>query len=60
MAAELGTTREGVSRALRVLRTEGVIGQRGARIQVLDPARLQRLADRNAGGPTPRADHRAA
>ena len=44
LAAELGTTREGVSRALRGLRTAGVIGQRGPRIQLLDPARLESIA----------------
>lgn len=47
LAAELGTTREGVARALRSLRTSGVIGQRGPRIRVLDPDRLERLASRN-------------
>lgn len=46
LAAELGTTREGVSRALRGLRGAGVIGQRGARVQVLDPDQLQELAGR--------------
>jgi CRP-like cAMP-binding protein len=53
LAAELGTTREGVSRALRGLRTSGVISQRGPRIEVLDPALLHRMAGRNgqAGGP---------
>lgn len=44
LAAELGTTREGVSRALRGLRVSGVIGQQGARIEVRDPTRLQRIA----------------
>ena len=48
LAAELGTTREGVSRALRNLRTSGVIGQRGSRFRILDPTRLERLAGRNA------------
>lgn len=47
LAAELGTTREGVSRALRNLRAAGAIGQRGSRIEVLDPASLTRLADGN-------------
>jgi CRP-like cAMP-binding protein len=56
LAAELGTTREGVSRALRSLRTSGVIGQRGSRIEVLEPARLHRLAGRNAQTVTPRAN----
>lgn len=54
MAAELGTTREGVSRALRSLRDAGVISQRGARVQVLDPIRLERLA----GGETAYAPQR--
>jgi CRP-like cAMP-binding protein len=44
LAAELGTTREGVARALRRFRTAGVIGQRGPRIEVLDPDHLHRLA----------------
>lgn len=47
LACELGTTREGVSRALRSLRTAGVIEQRGARIEILDPAGLRRMAGRN-------------
>lgn len=50
LAAEIGTTREGVARALRSLRTSGVIGQRGPRIQILDPAKLRRLAGRNGAG----------
>lgn len=45
LAGELGTTREGVSRALRHLRMTGAIDQRGARIQVLQPDRLRRLAE---------------
>lgn len=45
LAAELGTTREGISRALRDLRHAGVIAQRGARIEILDPAGLRRLAE---------------
>jgi CRP/FNR family transcriptional regulator len=56
LAAELGTTREGVSRALRTLRASGVIGQRGARIQVLDAPRLERLAGRNARAIPRRSD----
>ena len=48
LAAELGTTREGVSRALKGLRASGVIAQRGPRVQVLDVARLRRLAGRSA------------
>lgn len=44
LAAELGTTREGVSRALRSLRASGTIGQRGSRIEILDPVALQRSA----------------
>lgn len=47
LAAELGTTREGVARALRNLRIKKVIGQRGPRIQILDPDQLQCLAGRN-------------
>lgn len=44
LAAELGTTREGVAWALRNLRSMGVIAQHGPRIQLLDPAGLRRLA----------------
>lgn len=40
LAAELGTTREGVARALRALRDAGIIRQRGRRVEVIDPARL--------------------
>ena len=43
LAAELGTTREGVSRALRRLRAAGAIAQRGAQMEVLDPATLHRM-----------------
>lgn len=46
LAAELGTTREGVSRALRSLRAARIIRQRGARIEILDPESLQKLAGR--------------
>ena len=46
LAAELGTTREGVARALRELREAGVVRQRGPRIEVLDPGRLARMAHR--------------
>jgi CRP/FNR family transcriptional regulator len=46
LAAELATTRESVARALRDLRNGGVIRQRRARVEVLDPARLQALARR--------------
>lgn len=44
LAAELGTTREGVARALRSFRTSGAIEQRGPRIEIKDPAHLSRLA----------------
>ena len=44
LAAELGTTREGVSRALRSLRAAGAIEQHGARMEILDAATLHRLA----------------
>lgn len=50
LASELGTTREGVSRALRALRTAGVIGQSGARIEILDPAGLRRMAGNEQPG----------
>ncbi|MHB1168902.1 MAG: Crp/Fnr family transcriptional regulator [Longimicrobiales bacterium] len=50
LALELGTTREGVARALRRLRTAGAIEQRGPMIEVRDAALLQQLAgdDRHA------------
>jgi len=44
LAAELGTTREGVARALRRLRAAGAIEQRGRRIEVRDATLLQQLA----------------
>jgi len=44
LAAELATTRESVARALARLRREGLIAQRGTRIQILNPARLQIVA----------------
>jgi CRP/FNR family transcriptional regulator len=50
LAAELGTTREGVARALRELRESGVVRQRGARISVLDVPSLTRLARRRREG----------
>lgn len=40
LAAELATTRESVARALAGLRREGVIAQEGARVRILDAARL--------------------
>jgi CRP-like cAMP-binding protein len=51
LAAELGTTRESVSRGLRRLRSGGVIRQRGARITVLDPEGLARAAVGEAEAP---------
>ncbi|HET7273917.1 MAG TPA: Crp/Fnr family transcriptional regulator, partial [Longimicrobiaceae bacterium] len=54
LAGELGTTREGVSRALRNLRASGAIVQRGSRIRVLDQRKLRRLAGLN-GQTTARA-----
>src|SRR5690606_12081295 len=59
LAAELGTSREGVSRALRRLRKAGVIAQRGPQIQILDPASLERLAGRD-GQPNGRRDREPA
>ena len=55
LAAELGTTREGVSRALRALRDAGAIGHKGSKIQLLDLAELHRFAGREgrtSSGPT--------
>lgn len=51
LAAELGTTREGVSRALRTLRTSRVIDQRGPHISILDPSSLEATVS-GAGGLT--------
>ena len=45
LAARLGTVRELVSRSLTRLTAEGVISRTGRRIRVLDPKRLQALAD---------------
>ncbi len=44
LAAELGTTREGVARALRRLRAAGAIEQRGRMIEVRDVTMLRQLA----------------
>lgn len=44
LAAELGTTRESVARALRELRTSEVIRQHRARVELLDVERLRRCA----------------
>jgi CRP/FNR family transcriptional regulator len=44
LAAELGTSRESVARALAKLRQEGVIAQNGPRIAVLDERRLRAAA----------------
>ena len=50
LAAELGTVREVVVRALRSLRKHGVIANAGrGRIRVVDVAALRRVAD-NTGG----------
>lgn len=45
MAAELGTTRESVSRALSMLRSDGVIGMEGQRVRILDFEALRKSAD---------------
>jgi CRP/FNR family transcriptional regulator, dissimilatory nitrate respiration regulator len=44
LASELATTRESVARALARLRKDGVIAQRGTRIQILDPLELELVA----------------
>lgn len=44
LAAELGTTRESVARALRQLRASRLIRQQKAEVQLLDVERLQRCA----------------
>lgn len=46
MADELGTTREGVARALGRLVKAGAIQRRGPHIQILDPESLQRAGGR--------------
>jgi CRP-like cAMP-binding protein len=43
LAAELGTTREGVARALARLRSAGVIGQSRSMICLVDPQELEHL-----------------
>lgn len=48
LAAELATTRESVARALSRLRKEGAIQTRGARVRILDLARLQSFASPGA------------
>jgi CRP/FNR family transcriptional regulator len=50
LASELGTTREGVARALRGLRAAGVIEQRGSRVRVLQALALRRRAERGEDG----------
>lgn len=52
LAAELGTTRESVARALRELREGGVIRQRAREFAVLDPPRLSLLASGKASRAT--------
>lgn len=54
LAAELGTTRESVSRSLKRFRAEGVIRQKGAAVEILDASRLRAAA---SGAPPP---HRGA
>lgn len=44
LAAQLGTVRELVARALGQLRRHHVVSQRGRRVSILDPARLTALA----------------
>ena len=44
MAAELGTTRESVSRALSTLRSEGVIRRTGPKVRILDFEALRETA----------------
>lgn len=48
LAAELATTRESVARALARLRREGTISQEGARVRILDIARLDAAARGNS------------
>jgi CRP/FNR family transcriptional regulator len=51
LADELGTTRESVARALGRLRRAGTVRQRGARIEILDAARLRGSTGRMAVRP---------
>jgi CRP-like cAMP-binding protein len=44
LAEELGTTRESVARALRTLREEGLIEQKGVRVRIPDPEALEARA----------------
>jgi CRP-like cAMP-binding protein len=45
LAARLGTVREPVARALAQLERQGLVGRKGPRIVVRDPARLRTFAD---------------
>ena len=60
LAAELGTTRESVARALRELREAGVVRQHRARVAVLDAPRLRALARQGAPEAAPSAPGSAA
>jgi CRP/FNR family transcriptional regulator, dissimilatory nitrate respiration regulator len=44
LAAQIGTVREQVSRALSQFRRDGVIELRGRRLRIVDPRRLKTLA----------------
>lgn len=49
LAAELGTTSETLSRTLAKFRELKLVGVKGKSIQILDPARLRQLLQRNLG-----------
>jgi CRP-like cAMP-binding protein len=51
LAAELGTTRESISRSLKRFRADGVIRQRGATVEILDVARLRQAAGGGSAAP---------
>lgn len=51
IADEIGSVREVVSRALRQLRTEGLVDRKDNRIVLLDPVSLSRLVDQENSPP---------
>lgn len=52
LASLIGASRSTVTRALQGWRSRHIIGTDQRRIQILDRARLRRIADRGSGGPS--------
>jgi CRP-like cAMP-binding protein len=52
LASLIGASRSTVTRALQGWRSRHIIGTDQRRIQILDRARLRRIADRDSGGPS--------